>query len=111
MKFTISVDEPWDFTGPDGDNVMKGEVIYEISPKELIFRSFKKQKFDNHRGNLFLFISRHVGFDLVHNTILGKKRYDGTFGAGLLKDSVDYKNKTRKELEKESIYVFIGSFK
>ena len=111
MILTIYVGEPWDFRGPDGRNKIKGEVVFEINEDTLIFKSTKKQKFLEGKGNLFLLLARHVGVHLINSDRENKNRYFGSFGAGLLKDNTEYKNKTKEELEKESKYVFIGSFK
>ena len=110
MDLTISIGEPWDFKGPDGRNKMKGKVIFEVNNRAVIFKSTKKQKFIEGKGNLFLCLARYVGDDLVCFNNKKEKFYSGTFGAGLLKDDADYKNKTKEQLEKESKYVFIGSF-
>ncbi len=30
-SYYISVGEPWDFVGPDGKNIIKGEILKKIS--------------------------------------------------------------------------------
>lgn len=109
-KLALFVGEPWDFEGPDGKNVMYGEVVYEISPKAVIFKAFNEQTFGKGKGCLFVCSTRYQGDILVHVDSKGNKKYEGTLGAGLLKNA-NYINKSYEDLEKESIYVLIGNFK
>jgi hypothetical protein len=104
----VSVDEPWNFEGPDGKNVIKGKIVKIINNKILIFKANKEQTFDEGKGIFFVFFARHKGEILVHKNKQGKIFYEGAFGAGLIKDT-NYLDKDVEIIEENSIYVFIGS--
>jgi hypothetical protein len=104
----VGVGEPWDFEGPDGKNRIKGKITKIINDETVIFKSNHIQKFDEGSGDLFIFSARHVDEKLVHKDSQGRIFYKGTFGAGLIKDT-NYLDKDVKIIEKNSIYVFIGS--
>lgn len=106
-KYFISIGEPWDFEGPDGQNKIIGIVIKEISENALIFKSDKIQTFKEGTGNIFLLLSRYNDEVLIKKNSKGNNEYIGTVGGSLI-NAKDYLNKERKALEKEGTYVFIG---
>ncbi|WP_372519388.1 hypothetical protein [Candidatus Ruminimicrobiellum ovillum] len=109
-KLILCVGEPWNFKSSNGTNEIEGEVIYEISPTAVIFKSFKNQIFGNREGNLFLCSARYKGDIIVHKHNNTENKYLGTVGVGILKDT-NYMNKSYEVLEKNSTYVLIGNFK
>ncbi|TGM52875.1 hypothetical protein [Leptospira adleri] len=104
-EYCISVDEPWDFVGPDGKNVIKGQIIEVIDSDCIVFKSNHILNFNKLEGNIFVLISRHQGYNFYNINTNGF----WTFGGGLLLTN-EYKNMSREELEKNSKYVIIGSF-
>ena len=108
--YKIIISEPWDFKGPDGDDIILGEIIKEFNSTKLLFRAKKVQKFSTKEGKLFLFKARHYGEDIIHRDILSRVYYKGTFNATLLDDGDE--NSTEGEIaKKETIerFAFIGS--
>ncbi|WP_078125160.1 hypothetical protein [Leptospira alexanderi] len=103
--FYISVDEPWDFVGPDGKNVIKGSILKIVDNDCVLFKTNCILNFDNLQGDILVLLSRHTGHHFDSLEINGF----WTFGGGLLLTK-DYENMNRKELEKNSKYVIIGSF-
>ncbi len=49
-KFSVSVGEPWDFSGPDGDNLIVGNEIIDVSRPDNLFLiiGIKPTNFDRH---------------------------------------------------------------
>ena len=104
MKYQITIGEPWDFKGPDGESIIIGEVIKEITPTCLIFRSDQPQRFGDQTGNYFLLSSRY------RNEILSSDNsFSGIVNGGLL--FADFEHKSKIELEASSKFVFIGNLR
>ncbi|ASV12353.1 hypothetical protein [Leptospira santarosai] len=106
-SYYISVDEPWNFEGPDGKNIIKGEILKIIDRDCVLFKTNHILNIDNKEGNILVLISRHSGSGYHFDTL----EINGfwTFGGGILLTQ-DYENMDRKELEKNSKYIIIGSF-
>jgi hypothetical protein len=102
MKYKISVGEPWNFEGPDGQNCIIGEVIDVLSPTVILFKSDRPQKFEELTGNIFLLSARYVGDSLVSDN-----GCEGTVGGGLLLTE-DYDGRDEAYLSENSKYVLIG---
>ncbi|WP_150099718.1 hypothetical protein [Maricaulis maris] len=49
-KFSVSVGEPWDFSGPDGDNLIVGNEIIDVSRPDnhFLIIGIKPTNFDRH---------------------------------------------------------------
>ncbi|WP_000660061.1 hypothetical protein [Leptospira interrogans] len=103
--YYISVDEPWDFVGPDGKNRINGHILKIVDHDCVLFKANHTLSFDNIQGNILVLLSRHTGY---HFDSLETSGF-WTFGGGLLLTK-DYESMNRKELEKNSKYVIIGSF-
>lgn len=58
-KYKLSVGEPWDFVGPDGENLIIGEVVQFRSPFLVIFKSNSILSIDGIVGRILLLDSRH----------------------------------------------------
>ncbi|EQA71114.1 hypothetical protein [Leptospira noguchii] len=104
-NYYISVDEPWDFVGPDGKNRINGHILKIVDNDCVLFKTNHILNFDNVEGDILVLLSRHTGY---HFDSLETNKF-WTFGGGLLLTK-DYENMNRKELEKNSKYVIIGSF-
>src|SRR5690349_10277329 len=101
-KYKILVDEPWDYKGPAGQNLIVGEIVKVYSPYALLFKSDHSLNFDGLSGNLLILLSRYEkqSLDIKNDNV-------GTVGGGLL-FSDDYEGKSAKYLEENSSYVLIG---
>jgi hypothetical protein len=102
-KYTITVSEPWDYESPNGTNAIHGRLVKEVSSDCVIFKSDVELDFDGHKGKLLVLQSRYENKLIKHNG-----SYHGTVCAGLLLS--EKLNVPLSTLEKNSKYVFIGSF-
>lgn len=105
-KYYISVGEPWDFEGPDGKNRINGHILKIVDNDCVLFKANHTLNFGNIQGDILVLLSRHTGY---HFDTLKTSGF-WTFGGGLLLTK-DYENMNRKELEKNSKYVIIGSIR
>ena len=94
-NYYLSVGEPWDFVGPDGKNIIKGEVIKKKDDKMWVFRSDHFIDFDYIHGNVFILIPRYSGDDfsnwvddlvIINGKVLGVA-YNGNLSAGEIIDN------------------------
>lgn len=108
VEYCISVGEPWDFSGPDGQNIIKGTILKKINSNLLIFKSTFLQILPNNlEGNIFLLTPRYQN-DEFSNSL--KKLSYITVNVALLR--VEYSDKlTEQELKENSSFVIIGSIK
>ena len=102
-KYKIVVSEPWDYENKNGENAIEGQIIDVISKYVVAFQSDEKLVFGEHIGNILILQSRYK------DSILDlENRYIGTVGGGLYLLN-DYKRESVSFLEKNSVYVLIGS--
>ena len=68
-KYSISVGEPWDFNGPDGQNIIKGVVLKILSATCLIFKANNILNLKGVSGIFFVLYPRHAesNFDDLKN--------------------------------------------
>ncbi|GHT79673.1 hypothetical protein AGMMS50262_23640 [Bacteroidia bacterium] len=104
-KYFISVAEPWDFESPDGQNKVRGSIVSVKSNQCLVFKSNYDLKFGDVTGDILVLFPRHYGIDFSD---LGDKRL--AFNGGLLLKKYN-ENLSEKELEENSKFVIIGSFR
>jgi len=104
VNYYISVGEPWDFTGPDGENIIKGKLLKVLSKDCIIFQSNYEIEIDGVKGDNFVLQSRYN--DSNFNTI--NKEGSWTVGVGILLTNT-FNEMNCKELEKNSKYVIIGA--
>ncbi|AVQ13036.1 hypothetical protein [Leptospira santarosai] len=102
-KYYISVGEPWDFTGPDGENRIKGEILKIINQDCLLFKMNHHIEIKNMKGNIMVLFSRHRDNNFYETA----ENLDWTVNGGLLVTD-EYENMNEKELEKNSIFSIIG---
>ncbi|MCB0698376.1 MAG: hypothetical protein KDC11_00950 [Chitinophagaceae bacterium] len=107
--YILSVSEPWDFEGPDGENVIYGRIVKEVTNNCLIFESNNPVSIDNVTGSVFVAFGRHDGYDFEYSV-----KKDGIWSANIglyTSDDELYLNMNSKELMEHSKYVIIGSVK
>ncbi len=102
----ISVGEPWNFTGPDGDNLVIGKLIKIVTPDCAIFQSNHQIEVDGIKGNIFFLFTRHSNYDIYTSF---QEINSWTCNIGLYTgNDASYLNMSREQLEKNSKYVLIG---
>ncbi len=100
--YYLSVGEPWNFETPDGQNIVKGEIIKNVDDNCLIFQSNHILQFDNIKGNILVLSPRYKKPDFS-----SLSTEDININGGVLTTS--YENLTSEELFKDSKFVIIGS--
>lgn len=104
-KYFISVGEPWDFESPDGQNIVRGNILSIKSNQCLVFKANHYLKFDSNESDILILSPRHQGNDfsdlpnklVVVNGSLLFKDYDEALG--------------EKELQENARFVIIGSIR
>jgi hypothetical protein len=105
-NYYISVGEPWDYEGPDGSNIIKGEILKIVSKDCIIFKASQPIELDNIRSSIIILRSRHVG---IHFTELEENK-PWTIGGSLMLSDL-YEEMSEKELENNSKYFIIGGLR
>ena len=105
-NYYISVSEPWDFVGPDGNNIIKGKIFKILNQDCIIFKSNSLIEIDKVKGDMFVLLSRHQNIHL--NNIVDKGFW--TISAGLLLTN-SYIEMDKNQLEQNSEYVIVGTLK
>lgn len=104
-KYFISVGEPWDFESPDGQNIIKGNILSIKSNQCVVFKAYHYLKFGNIDGDILVLTPRHQGnnfSDLTNELIVVN-------GSILLKKYDDALSE--KELNENAKFVMIGSIR
>lgn len=65
LSFRVSVGEPWDFSGPSGENEIQGHVIRVVSEKCIVFRANSTLSFGDMHGDILILLPRYhsISFD------------------------------------------------
>lgn len=100
-KYIISVSEPWDFKSPDGENVIKGEVINKKDDYFIVFKSDYYLEFNGVKSNILILKPRCYNFSTLGDKII-------TINVGLLYQQYN-EFLSQKELEDKLKFVIIGS--
>lgn len=101
-KYRILVSEPWDYDGAEGQNLIVGKIIKELSPNCIVFESESELVFDNNKGKKLVLKSRHN--DNIKNE---KGEYQGAVNGGLILS--DIMSNQVNAIENESKFVIIGT--
>lgn len=106
-KHFISVGEPWDFTSPDGENIINGNIIKVITNNCLIFRANYILNFGQFTGDLFVLYPRNneSNFDDLQSETCSV-----TVNGNVLLGSLD-DNASEFDLKQNSKFVLIGSLR
>ena len=83
VKAKFSIGEPWDFTSPDGDNIMLGYICVMVRENKIVFYSNHIIKLGLTQGNVFIATCRYYGENV---SFLEKDNYLVVSGA-LVPDS------------------------
>jgi hypothetical protein len=102
----ITIGEPWNFTSPDGQNLIKGTITKVVNSSCLLFQSNHVLTFREGSGNFFVLFPRHAGYNFGN---LGKDKNGVSTNGCLLFEGLWNNNMTPKELETNSKFVLIGS--
>lgn len=98
----LIVSEPWDFSGPDGGNEVRGCVIKRLNPKTLLFRADNEVCVKGFAGKFWLLSARYA------DQSFEREPYGGTVNGSLLKfppsDGDDL-----SELKQNAVFAVIGS--
>lgn len=104
-RYFILVGEPWDFESPDGQNIIKGNILSVKSNQYLVFKANHCLKFDRIESDILILTPRHQGNDfsdlpnelVVINGSLLFREYDETL--------------SEKELQENAQFVIIGGIR
>ena len=102
-KYKLIISEPWDFIGPDGNNVILGKITKEITPYCAIFESTSPIELDNIKSSRFVLFTRYQG-DQIEDA---RRKGVSYVNIGiLLSEGIEF---SPMNLEKNSKFAFIGS--
>lgn len=104
-KTHISVGEPWDFTGPDGDNIINGHVIKIINSTCLVFKANYTLNFLQYSGSILILFPRYTNEDFYK--LQNEENYVPINGQVLIDNYTE--DMTETELKEKSKFVIIGS--
>jgi len=100
-KYKITIGEPWNFEGPDGQNLIKGTVLKYLDNRNIIFKSNYPITLQNETGDLFILSFRFRDKDVSH---LKDKPVNGGL---ILSDHID--GLSAEEIKQKSKFVLIGT--
>lgn len=63
VRCSVSVGEPWDFEGPDGQNIIHGSIVKFLNDRCALFKADHMQHFRAVSGDTLLLLVRHYGYD------------------------------------------------
>ncbi|MGQ2802082.1 hypothetical protein ACT54M_17005 [Leptospira santarosai] len=104
-SYYISIGEPWDFVGPDGKNIIKGEILKKISSTCLIFKTNHFLEYENNKSDILILSPRHYDNDFDD---LVKKTNTVTINGGILFSTYS-DDLTEDELKHAAKFFVIGS--
>lgn len=58
--YYLSIGEPWDFKSPDGENIIKGEIIKFIDSNCIIFKANYALQIDDTVGDVIILTTRYA---------------------------------------------------
>jgi hypothetical protein len=104
-KYFISVGEPWDFESPDGQNIVRGNILSIISNQCIVFKSNHALQFGNIKGNILVLTPR------THGNVFSELKSDLVVinGSILLKEYNE--QLSENELKDNMKFVIIGSIR
>ena len=104
--YSVSVGEPWDFTSPDGPNIIKGSIVNTVDSHCIVFKTLYELEFGGKKGDTFILSPRYgcccfedlekKGEVIVNISLLFSTKIDG---------------KSPKELWNDSVFVMVGGIK
>ena len=104
-KYFLSVGDPWDFESPDGQNIIRGNILNIKSDKCIVFKSNHYLQFDDVKGNILILFPRYQGDNFLNfeNEIIA-------FNGNVM--LIDYNEQLcEKELLKNTKFVIIGTIR
>jgi hypothetical protein len=82
IQMKISVGEPWDFTGPDGENIVMGSILRIVNEKCCIFKAANPVSIDGITSEILVLVPRYKN-EFFNDFFKGGKSI--TINASLLK--------------------------
>ncbi|EKT87845.1 hypothetical protein [Leptospira santarosai] len=104
-SYYISVGEPWDFVGPDGKNIIKGEILKVFDINCVLFKANHKLRIKDVEGDLLILSSRYKKDDHFNGN---DNKLDWTINVGLILTN-NYEEMNKDDLKEKSKFVIIGS--
>jgi len=104
MTYVIIVSEPWDYHSPEGDNLIKGNVLKRFNRSTLLFEAEGRFTHKETAGTHFLISTR------FNEDEFGKEPFDAVVNVELLQHAPSGKERL-EELRKISEFVIIGRLK
>lgn len=109
MKIIITIGEPWNFEGPDGNNLIKGRILRNINDKYIIFMSDYEQKFNQIAGRIFILSTRYSN-DSFSVFFKDSQKESISINGSLLTEK-NICSLDEDEIAKKSMFIFIGSIR
>lgn len=103
VKYKIIVSEPWNYDGPDGQNLIVGEILKPLSSNCIVFLSNNLIEFGNQKGRILVLRSRYK-----EGLLERSGKYRGTVNGGLLLPE-NFEGKDEKYLEEHCEFVLTGT--
>lgn len=107
INYFISVGEPWDFTSPDGQNIIKGSILIKLSPTCIVFKANYTVELQGVEGDILVLFPRHYGSDFDD---FNKGKNFVTVNGCLLLTNLE-NNPNEQTLKEKSKFVIIGSLR
>lgn len=105
--YYISVGDPWDFSSPDGENIINGSLINTCSKTYLIFKANYVLNFKKGSGDYFVIFPRYLNEDFT--SLLNGSSTDVTINGSLLPN--DFQTLQNEDLINHSLFVITGSLR
>lgn len=101
MRYRFSVGEPWNFSGPQGDNSISGAVLRKFDAENLLFECDEEVSLKGTSGRYWLLTTRYVGqsFD--------DEPYTGSVNGALLADP-PLESENIREIMERTVFAAIG---
>lgn len=104
-KCFISVAEPWNFESPDGQNIVRGNILTVKSNQCVVFKADHYLEFDSINSDILILTPRHRETDFSDLS----KQLITVNGSLLLKNYED--SLSEKELKENARFIIIGSIR
>lgn len=104
MTYTLTVSEPWDFSGPRGDNRLSGKILRRIDAENILFESAEAVALKGVQSRYWVLSTRY------ERQSFEAEPYSGTVNGGILA-SLPAESDDAAKIKKSAVFAVIGSLK
>jgi hypothetical protein len=104
MKYTLTVSEPWDFSGPDSENRISGKVLRRIDGESLLFESDSSISIRGISSKYWILSTRY------EKQCFENEPYNGTVNGGILV-GLPPESEGAAKIKQSAVFAVIGSLK